>query len=341
MKRYLSAAVLVLVLVWTSCADMAVAAAAAPAPAPRGPVRAFHFVLRKVTLGDAQRLAREARAAGFNALQVIVTDGVALDHAPWKTQPDAWTKQEFQTWAADSRKLGLEIIPEVKLLTHQEKLFQSGHRDLLFNRSTYDPRKEGTYALVFPLLEEIIALVRPRAVHIGHDEVAGHNDASRAKWLGQGEQMLPADLFLKDVLRIHEYLSRKGIETWMWGDMLIASSEFPTMPKAYLHGTAPGYGKELREKIPRDIVICDWQYVHPGPDFPTLAAMKTEGFRVIGATWKKEPTIRAFSGFAARSGAVGMIATTYFHVQRKEWDVVEGILRASGTTFLKDFPDVR
>jgi hypothetical protein len=69
--------------------------------------------------------------------------------------------------------------------------------------------------------------------------------------------------------------------------------------------------------------------------------MRKEGFRVIGATWKKGRTIRNFSSFAAGHGASGMIATTWFHVQRREWDVVEKIIRTSGEVFLKDFPDGR
>jgi hypothetical protein len=36
-----------------------------------------------------------------------------------------------------------------------------------------------------------------------------------------------------------------------------------------------------------------------------------------------------------------MIATTWWPVQGKEWDVVDKILRESGEAFSKDFPDAK
>ena len=40
----------------------------------------------------------------------------------------------------------------------------------MFNTVSYDPRKDATYAVVFPFLDELIEAVHPRAIHIGHDE---------------------------------------------------------------------------------------------------------------------------------------------------------------------------
>jgi hypothetical protein len=197
----------------------------------------------------------------------------------------------------------------------------------MFNKVTYDPRKEEVYKAVFPLLEEIISLIRPPAVHIGHDEAARHV----GNWIRTGEQALPADLFLQDVLRIHAYLKNRGIETWMWGDMLLSPDEFPGMLDRHLHGVMPGYGKALRTKVPRDVVICDWHYFDDQPDFPSLITMQKEGFRVIGSTWKRESTTRNFSRYAEKHGAYGMMATTWLKVG--EWDAVQEIINVSGEIF--------
>jgi hypothetical protein len=235
----------------------------------------------------------------------------------------------------------MRIIPEIKLLTHQKKFFQRSYPELMYNASTYDPRKKEVYAKVFYLLDEIITLLHPDAVLIGHDEVAGHKEKSAKKLRHAGEKMLPANLFLHDVLKIHDYLKERNIETWMWGDMLISPEEFPEMRQKALHGAASGYGKSLRDKLPRDIVICDWHYADKQSEFPSLAVFKKEGFRVLGSTWKKKKTIRNFSHYAALHGADGMIATTWVHVPRKEWSVVERIMKTSGDAFNKDFPDVK
>ena len=302
-------------------------------------VRAWHFVLRAVPLDRAYWMVDQAHTAGFNTVVVTVTDGVNLQNAPWKTLSAAWSREEFEKWVAYARDKGMEVIPEIKLLTHQEKLFQNNRPLLMFNRSTYDPRNKAVYAQVTLLMDKIVEITHAHALHIGHDEVAGYNPRSAKKWLNEGEKMLPAYLFLQDVLKLHGYLKQRGIETWMWGDMLISPDEFPDMNPKSFHGGVAGYGKALRDKLPKDIVICDWHYADDQADFPSLAAFRQEGFRVLGSTWKMPKTIRNFSHYAAAHGAYGMIATTWFHVQRKEWDVVERIINESGVTFRKDFPD--
>lgn len=297
-------------------------------------VRSWHFVLRSVSLERAHWMVDRAHDADYNMIVVTVTDGVRLDHAPWRPLPDAWSKDELRTWVRYARSKGIAVVPEIKLLTHQQSFFQNHQPDLMFNAASYDPRQERTYKLVVQLLDEIITLIHPGAIHIGHDEVAGHNVHSMKKLIRAGEQMLPADLFLKDTLYIYDYLKSRDVETWMWGDMLISPDEFPTMLAKHLHGTAPGYGKVLRDKLPRDIVICDWHYFDNQKDFPSLTVMQKEGFRVIGSTWKKPETIRNFNRYAAQHGAYGMMTTTWFHVQRKEWDVMNRIIRESGSSFL-------
>lgn len=301
--------------------------------------RSWHFVLRHVSVERANWMVDRAAEAGFNNVVVAITDGVRLDNAPWDPLPKAWSKNSFIAWVSYARSKGMNVVPEIKFLTHQEKLFQDRYPDLMFNQVTYDPRQDAVYETVFPLLDEVIEAMAPLAIHIGHDEVAGHSKRSAKKWLRPGENMLPAELFLKDVLLIHAYLKERGIDTWMWGDVLLSPSEFPTMPAKQLKGATEGYGKQLRDELPRDIVICDWHYTTDGTEFPSLSKMQNEGFRVLGAIFKHSETTNNFARYAAENNAYGMIATTWFFVQRREWDVVDEILRESGDVFLKNFPD--
>ncbi len=302
------------------------------------PVRAVHFVMRGVGVGDVKRIVGLARNSGFNTLIISMADGIRLNSFPGRPLENALNADEFKDVVQFARQQGLDVIPEIKLLTHQEKFLGNTRPDLMFNARTYDPRKPEVHALVLAYLEELIVLLHPKAILIGHDEAVGWKERHFEKGLLKpGERILPADLFLEDVNRIHAYLKKRNVETWMWGDMLISPEEFPEMLAGGLHGESVGYGKALRDKLPRDIVICDWHYLDSQAEFPSLATFKTEGFRVLGATWKKPQTIRNFSRYAATHGADGMIATTWFHVQNKEWDVVERIIRESGQAFGKDF----
>ena len=304
--------------------------------------RLWHFVLRHVSLKDAKWMVDKAKKYGFNSVVVLVTDGVKLDKSPWTPLKGAWSKNEFISWVEYAKSSGMEVIPEVKLLTHQEKFFQKNHPSLMYNSFTYDPRFNQVYDVIFPFLEEIISIIKPKTIHVGHDEAAGLNKRSEStwlikrKWLGKEEKLIPSDLFLLDILKLHAYLTKKNINTGIWGDMLLSENEFPNMLKRHLHGNKPHYGKTLRHKLPKDIIIFDWHYSDKQKYFPSLKKLQEEGFRVIGSTWKKANTIRNFSNYAFKNNAYGMLAGTWWHVQRKEWDKVDDILKESGHIFLNN-----
>lgn len=304
-----------------------------PSTRPRvlaAPVRAVHVVLRRLTLERARWLVRLARQEGFNTVIAQVTDGVQLDHAPWTPLPDAWTLAEFVRWITYAKQQGLEVIPELKLLTHQQKFVRDPA--LLWNRETYDPRNPEVYRRVFAVIDELLTLLHPQAFHIGHDEVFGHREPATSN-------MLPAHLYLQDVRRLHAWLTQRGVAVWMWGDMLISPDEFPGMDTTYLHGGAPGYGRALRRQLPRDMTICDWHYTDTQTTFPSLARFAAEGFSVLGTVWKKPATVQQLSRYAAQHGARGMIVGTFSHVQRGEWDVVTRIVQQAGLAFRQAFPD--
>jgi len=298
------------------------------------PWRLVHFVLRGIPRERADRLVELAAHHGFNGVIVLVSDGVSLRSAPWTPGRGAWSPEEFHAWAEGARQRGLVVIPEFKFLTHQEKFFQRNRPQWMYNELTWDPRRPEVYEAACAVLDEVLPLLQPPAVHIGHDELAGYNIAAEKRLRARGASPLPAELFLEDVRRLHRELKARGVETWMWADMLLSPSEFPTMFPRTLHGgNLPGYGAPLRRQLPRDIVLCTWHYHDQQPEFPVFDVLRGEGFCVLGATWQHETTIRNMSRAAATSGISGMIATTWFLMQRGEMDAIERILEISGREF--------
>lgn len=303
---------------------------------PDHATRALHFVLRNVTVAEARRLVVMARRAQMNTLLVQVADGLRLPSMADLARADAWSPQEWRAFAQYARENGLTLIPEIKALTHQEKLFARSRPDLLYNAETYDPRNPAVYTRVFAMIDDLIDATDPPAVHIGHDELAGatiHPNTPREEQLPAGQDPLPPALFLRDVQTLHTYLQGRGVETWMWGDMLVGPHEFPDMPSPALH--APPAYAALRPALPDDIVICDWHYFGAQTDVPTARAFVEAGHEVLGATWKTKRTTERFSRAVAGlpRGGRGMIATTWFHVQRDEWRTVAGIVESSAAAF--------
>ncbi len=299
---------------------------------PDHKVRAIHIVLRNIKPKFIYHLIKKSRFGHYNTVIFQIADGVKFKSMEGLYKKNAMTKEEFKSLVKFSRENGLEVVPEVKLLTHQKKLLKNKYPELMYNKFTYNPDNPKTYQVVLPIADEIIKTVNPKAFHIGHDEVAGHREKSKKK-LRKGEKMLPPALFLKDVLILHRYLKERNIETWMWGDMLISPEEFPTMFKKHLHGVK-GYSK-IRKKIPKDIVICDWHYFDKQKEFPSSLEFAKEGHKVLGSTWKKEITIKNFSNYiySMPFNGMGMIATIWFHLQKKEWDVVDRIIKISSENY--------
>lgn len=303
-------------------------------------IRATHFVLAPsdpnataVPFESALRIVDIAASAGYNTIVVQIANSVEFDSVPRLTRRGAWSKNELRQFVAHATDRALKVIPEFKFLTHQEKFLQHHYPSLMYNAVTYDPRNKGVYDLVFPLLDEVADLIDPPAIHIGHDEVVGWNEEHAKRHLAEGETMLPAELFAADVEAIYQFLESKAIDTWMWGDMLLAPNEFPSMHTESLHGGMHGYGQVLRSRLPKKIVICDWHYSDRHQEFASLNAFQRDGFRVIATTWKNGETIGNFNRYAAKRNAYGTMATTWYYVPLRRWDVVEQILTNTADAF--------
>ncbi|MFO0793946.1 MAG: family 20 glycosylhydrolase [Candidatus Brocadiaceae bacterium] len=300
---------------------------------PNLKTRALHLVLVEGLIKPADIITNitQARFGYYNVLILNLRHCVKFNTMKRLAHDKAWTINEFLNVVNYARENGLEVIPEVNLLSHQEKFLDDAYPELMYNEVTYDPRKEETYKTIFPMIDEIIDLVNPKAFHIGHDEVKGLDSKTKKKWLGKSEMALPPELFLADILRLYNHLENRGIATWMWGDMLIAPEEFSELSSKHLHGLG-GYNK-TRDKLPKDIVICDWHYTVDQTIFPSSLIFLNAGHKVLGSTWRDEKTIRNFSRYIASIHGEGMIATTWINALGRDADTFNKIIQVSADVF--------
>jgi len=302
-------------------------------------VRAQHLVMRNATLPGMKSLIDKARHARMNTLLLYIADDVQLSAAGIKPLPNAMPRDDFIAVVEYAKASGMNVVPHLPLLTKQHRFFKDTAPELMYNNATYDPRNKETMRRVYAHLNEIIELVQPTDIHIGHDEVEGAfprrarakwTAAQRKKWPGPDEEMLPPELFLDSVRQLHAFLEERGIRTWMWGDMLIAYEEFPGMVRRNMHGNK-GY-KELRSKLPRQIVICDWHYWDSG-EFPTARAFADLGYPVLGSTRERADNIAAFSRYMAGMDGEGMIATLWSLQNQADPALVDEAIARSGRAF--------
>ncbi len=172
-------------------------------------------------------------------------------------------KEEVADLARWVRKHHIELIPEIASFTHSYYLLtkQKELAAVPENKwpDIYCPTNPKAYSLVFEVYDEYIDLLKPKSIHIGHDELFLP--------VGASPHCADADigeLFGEDVRKIHGYLASKGIKTQLWGDMLLESVrgiglKKHVSPDGWIYQTPGGMTPEQVDRlIPKDCLIFNW-----------------------------------------------------------------------------------
>lgn len=177
----------------------------------------------------------------------------------------------------------IEVIPEIPSLTHGYYLLTK-HPELAEYPGdkwpdTYCPSNPKSYELLFDVYDEYLAIIKPKMVHIGHDEWWGAPIGVCPRCKGKDY----ASLFADDVNKVHGYLAKKGIKAAMWGDYLLESvREKGVQNRTSSTGVkyqTPGALPEamVRARIPKDILVFNWFWI----DEEKEAALNNMGFKQL------------------------------------------------------------
>ncbi len=248
-------------------------------------------------------IAKGLKPLGVNVVILEFTsDSFAYQSVPeLKPYARGIGKKEARELAAFCKSQGVRLIPQLNCVGHQSwaqttygllKAFpeidetpgQFPDNKGIYCRSwcTSNPK---SYQVVFRLIDELLDAFQADAFHVGMDEVflIGHESCP----LCRGKD--PGRLFANAVNKLHAHLKSKKATMLMWGDRL-------------LDGRATGYGEweaatngthTAIDRIPKDIVICDWHY-EVRSSYPSLEIFQQKGFRVWPAGWRNEAATAAF-----------------------------------------------
>jgi hypothetical protein len=178
-------------------------------------------------------------------------------------------KEEIADLARWIRRHHIELIPEIPSFTHSYYLL-TGHRDLAAVPQDkwpdiYCPTNPKSYELVYEVYDEFIDLLKPKSVHIGHDELFLAVAVSP-----QCNDQDISELYGQDVYKVHHYLASKGVKTHLWGDMLLQTvrgkgQEKKTAPDGWVYNSPGGMTPEQVERlIPKDCLIYNWFWHNKG-----------------------------------------------------------------------------
>jgi len=157
------------------------------------------------------------------------------------------TQEETKEIVDYCRERFIEVIPEVPCHSHCDYML-TRHPELRERQNddyadTYCPSNEGSYELLFDILDEVIEVFSPKSINIGHDEFYTFGKCGKCK----GKD--PVDLYADDILRIHKYLTERGVTVEMWAEQFL-DARWNGMPCGGAHIIKDYDGKEYIEEIP-------------------------------------------------------------------------------------------
>lgn len=209
------------------------------------------------------------------------------------------------------RSLEIEPIPLIQSFGHMNWLFANGKNlDLAINRESphaIDPRRASARRLLEALWDEAIALLQPKIVHFGLDEV------DQRGWTD--DPFLTDRLWTEHVPFLAGIARKHGVQMMLWGDQCLTRSEAPDAA----HGDSPNHAAVRRAAIPKGTWIGDWHY-KPSPDpkvFKSLELWKREGMVPIATSWFRPSNIRGHT-LAAIAAGCGTLQTTWAGYESSE-----------------------
>ena len=318
--------------------------------AKRGTFKTEGYILPKLTIEDRPHLAfraihlcwfpetrpeqieraiRLAALLKFNYAIIEPWGTYKSEKHPWRAWPDApMTKAETTRLVTLGRDLGITLIPQLNCYGHASlsRRCTIKHSALDINPE-YEPLFEPggwNWCLSNPetqrVLREMIAELHenfgnPPFFHLGCDEANAQTCPECVKTPNH-------ELVVRHIAGLSEFVKSRGAKAMIWHDMFLDKAD-PRWKEFVKHGgpKAP----QLLDALPKDIIICDWQYSYGNmnekrTDWPTMKYFADKGFSVAGCPWQNYSAMKPMADYIVKIGGFGIVETTWHHLYGKAWE---------------------
>lgn len=256
-----------------------------------------------------QRLISNVFGAFKFNRSIIQCEAAQWDKHPEITARNAISKADLRKLVQGCRDCYLEPIPLINVPGHAEWVFRHGSNlDFAEDPETpyaYCVNHPKSFEFIQDVLNECLPIFESKLCHIGHDEVTMRGrfpnpDCPRCRGV------TTTALVVKHANRLSSWLDERGIETMIWGDMLLGPGE----AKDATHARTVADARERRAGISKKTIIIDWHYV-ASADARSLEILQKEGFRVVAASWYTPENTHHLARAALATGAEGLLQTTW------------------------------
>ncbi len=184
--------------------------------------------------------------------------------------------------------------------------------DLPDSSQTYCPSSERTYDIMSKTLQNVMSILKPKYISIGHDEIRGMNRDKRCR----DRNMSNAQILAEDVNRLYGIIKNidEEVQVLMWNDMLnpYYNGGDPAFNSKY--EGMPGEAYAAIDYIPDDIILMTAAY-DPDRSFCIKSSdfFDSKQFKYLVAGWKNKRNISDWAGIArGRKNCLGIIETTWY-----------------------------
>lgn len=294
--------------------------------------RGIHFCwFPETTAVDMEKQIRMAAYCKFN-YAVVEPWGVF----PFRSRPEfGWEDKKvpletFRRLVRLGRELGIRLIPQINIFGHAAASRSGTGKHAMLNRHPeFAPLFEAdgwSWCLSNPearkfltdiCLEIYEVFERPEFFHVGCDEAYNAGTCSLCA------QTDYPKLFTEHLLYFRDLFRSRGARIMMWHDMLLDRADH-RWDGFICCGT--GVLSELYKTLPKDIVICDWQYRFAlnedgsnREDWVTSEFFHDAGFDTLTCPFDVDQQILSVGRHAAKYGQFGLLQTTWHLVHRKDY----------------------
>ena len=292
--------------------------------APSSRFRGLHLCWFPRPETEAFEIERSIRMAAYYKYNYVVLECwgvIRLESHPefgWTERPVE--KGEILRLVRLGRDLGVTLVPQFNIFGHAAASRScTGKHALLDFHPEYAPlfeRDGWCWCLSNPetrkYLTDIVCELddlyeKPPFFHLGCDEARGASTCSLCRKADYPKLLLDHLRYFRDLLK------ERRARPMIWHDMFLNRRD--PRCKGYT-----AFGKEeyarLLDKLPKDFVICDWQYDYPEidgkePEWPTTRYFKERGFDTLACPWFNARGARSLGRLVNKIGAFGMLMTTW------------------------------
>ena len=299
--------------------------------APRFAFRGLHICYFPETESwQIEKYIRIAAAMKFNYLVLESWGRIKFkSHPEFCFSEYAVDPQQIRDFVKLGKELGITLVPQFGIFGHAAMARCCGGKHALLNEHPeYAPLFEPdgwSWCLSNPVtrqyLEDIVLELcdifdNPPYFHIGCDEAYNAGSCS-----------LCADGFEKKleehIIYFHNLLKSRNSKTLMWHDMLLVQGT-PEYRGFRAYGSERT--RNLYKALPRDIMLCDWEYNYGVPDYdpewPTVKFFKEQGFDIILCPWKDAAFTKDLGNQADKHNLEGILGTTWHHFRAGTFSVI-------------------